>query len=92
MELFALLLLLLWNGNDEMKSSLRSFLSLYREHRDLFTALMKNPSASASTQSENATPTSANISPSSEQKNRPRDEVGNIQILQDYLERALQER
>lgn len=31
------------NGNEEMKTSLRSFLSFYRENRDLVAALAGSP-------------------------------------------------
>lgn len=85
----AVLLLLLWmtGGNEEMKSSLRSFLSFYRENRDL-VSLFANSSAEKKGDERDERDEKDVPCSSEQQKSRPRGEVGAVDILQRYLMRA----
>lgn len=77
MDIVALLLLAMLNGNEEMKASLRSFLSFYRENRELVAAL--------------AGVSLGGSVPEEQKKDRPHEETGEKSILEEYLRRAVQE-
>ena len=73
-----LLLFYFTNSNPKMKETLHSFLSFYRENRDLLTTFMQN----AAPMPEN----NSSDSPKKE-KNRPHEEVGRHAVLEEYLSR-----
>ena len=79
-----LLLLALSDKNDNMKESLNRFLGFYKENRELIQMLAGTFSPSAEG--------SADIPPSKpeagHEESRPREEVGNLNILEEYLRRA----
>ena len=87
MEIVTLLLLLaLSDKNGDLKQSVKQFLSLYQEHRELVQMLASMLSSSA-TESVNA-----DIPPMKEEKvheeSRPQEKVGNLNLLEEYLRRA----
>lgn len=76
METMLLLVLLAYaSGNPEAKDALRSFLTFYRENRDVFTMLVQN------------TPPMPEDTPKETQKNRPQEEIGNAKIIEEYLKK-----
>lgn len=90
MELFLLMFLLSQNGDGDLKRSLRSFLDLYRENRELLIALretLRGDFSGMPTQNPDEKPTSPRIeSGSQDEKNRPREGIGDV--LENYLRRA----
>ncbi len=72
-----LVLLAYASGNPEMKETLRSFLSFYRENRDVFTMLTKND------------PPMPEEAPSEAQKDRPHEGVGDLRIFEEYLKKTV---
>ena len=81
-----LLLLALSDKNRDVKQSLNQFLAFYKEHRELIQMLasaLSKPSTGGS---------NADIPPIKEEKahkeSRPNDEVGDLNILEEYLRRA----
>ncbi len=72
------------NGNPALKEKLRSFLDFYRENRDMIALLMQNKD----TMSKSETKKSENIA--EQEKNfRPQSEVGNNDVLEQYLKNLL---
>lgn len=70
-----LLLLLLSDKKEDMKESLNRFLAFYKENRELIQMLagtIARPDAEKEKHEES----------------RPREEVGNLNILEEYLRRA----
>lgn len=67
-------------GGEDANRNLRSFLSFYRENRDLVTAL-----ADPSIKEKGP----AKESPSPQTENRPKDRVDSINILEEYLKRTV---
>lgn len=83
METMILLLLLaLSDKNDNMKESLNRFLGFYKENRDLIQTFAN------SFAHPNGESAFANASGSAHEESRPREEVGNLNILEEYLRRA----
>ena len=80
-----LLLLALSDKNQNMKESLNQFLHFYKENRDLIQML-------AGTYARPAEGAPADIPPTKpdhgHEESRPREEVGNLNILEEYLRRA----
>ena len=78
MDTMLLLVLLAYaSGNPEAKDALRSFLSFYRENREVFAMLTQNEVPMP----ENTSTESSD----SKEKNRPHTEAGNLKIIEDYL-------
>ena len=84
--LILLLFLVLSDKNRDLKSSLNQFLTFYKENRELiqmFAQMLSRPS------SEGAP---SDIPPAKgeneHEESRPREEVGNLNILEEYLRRA----
>ena len=75
-----LLLLALSDKNDGMKESLNRFLCFYKENRDLIQTFAN---AFSAPKANGASPTQ-----SAHEESRPREEVGNLDILEEYLRRA----
>ena len=68
-----------------MKESLNRFLCFYKENRELIQMLASTfgePKSGAPVQNE------AGEQPEKHKENRPREEVGNLNILEEYLRRA----
>lgn len=83
MELLVLMFLLSSIESDpSLKRSLSSFLSFYRENRDLVAALAKGQTARAVSEE------TARAASPAEQESRPREEVGAVSVLEEYLRRA----
>ncbi len=78
-----LLLLIMLLGGEDANRNLRSFLSFYRENRDIVAALAGNPSA------REKEPAKESPSPSAQKENRPKDRVGSVNILEEYLKRTV---
>lgn len=82
--LILLLLLTLSDKNGSMKESLNRFLCFYKENRDLIQMcanMFSNPNG--------AKAASASEKPDFKyEENRPREEVGDLNILEEYLRRA----
>ena len=81
-----LLLLALSDKNNSMKESLNQFLTFYKENRELIQMLagtLASPSGAGAT---------ADIPRAKDEEehkeSRPREEVGNLNILEEYLRRA----
>lgn len=82
METVILLLLLsLSDKNGNMKESLNKFLCFYKENRELIQML----AGTLSRPDGNTAPSAAE---EKHEENRPREEVGNLNILEEYLRRA----
>ena len=81
-----LLLLALSDKNNNMKESLNQFLAFYKENRELIqmlTGTLAHPAA------EGATADIPRAKGGEEhEESRPREEVGNLNILEEYLRRA----
>ncbi len=77
-----LLLLALSDKNSDMKESLNRFLCFYKENRELIRML-----AGTLSQRDKET-VSADTESEKQQENRPPEEVGNLNILEEYLRRA----
>lgn len=82
--LILLLLLTLSDKNGSMKESINRFLCFYKENRELVQMLanmFSNPNGGNGG--------SASEKPDfKHEENRPRDEVGDLNILEEYLRRA----
>ena len=81
-----LLLLALSDKNNNMKESLNQFLAFYKENRELIQMLagtLSSPSAAG-------TPSDIPQTKGGDghEESRPREEVGNLNILEEYLRRA----
>ena len=80
-----MLLLTLSDKNGSMKESLNRFLCLYKENRELIQMIANTFGDSKG----GANAEHAPEKPDCEHKeNRPREEVGNLDILEEYLRRA----
>lgn len=84
--LILLLFLALSDKNKDLKSSLNQFLTFYKENRELiqmFAQMLSRPSGEGAP---------ADIPPAKgeneHEESRPREEVGNLNILEEYLRRA----
>ncbi len=73
METMLLLFLLMMNGDERTGESLKSFLKFYRENRDLISALSASPKEEPS--------------PPEQTENRPREEVGDLSVIEEYLKK-----
>ncbi len=74
----ALIVLFLITAGGDAKAKLAEFLAFYRENRELLRSLSDMmPSAAAKSPEE----------PLSEEKSRPREEVGEEDILKEFLSR-----
>lgn len=80
-----LLVLFLMNADDRTKESLKNFLDFYRENRTLIATLAgaAGTAGTPAAEPEQAKPSEA----AEEEKNRPRSEVGDKNILEEYLRR-----
>lgn len=79
MENLLVLVLLFSMQDPAFREKLSSFLSFYRENRDVLTSIAKNVAPmSADTPSK---PDGAAT------ENRPREEVGDLKVLEEYLRR-----
>ena len=84
--LILLLLLTLSDKNGSMKESLNRFLCLYKENRELIQMIANmfgDPKGGTNAQS--GAPEKPDLK---HEENRPREEVGNLNILEEYLRRA----
>ena len=81
-----LLLLALTDKNNSMKESLNQFLAFYKENRELIQMLAGTLGGPAG---GGATADIPRAKDDQEHKeSRPREEVGNLNILEEYLRRA----
>lgn len=83
--LILLLLLTLSDKNGDMKEALNRFLCVYKENRELIRMLantFSSPDGGANTEKTPEEPGHKH------EENRPREEVGNPNILEEYLRRA----
>ena len=81
-----LLLLALTDKNNSMKESLNQFLTFYKENRELIQMLagtLSHPSDEGATADIPRTK-----GDQGHEESRPREEVGNLNILEEYLRRA----
>lgn len=76
MENFIVLLLLFAMSDPTFKERLTAFLAFYKENRELLAAL-----------TENKAPMSATPPEKSEKESRPKSEVGDLTVLEEYLRR-----
>ncbi len=79
-----LLLLTLSDKNGSMKESLNRFLCFYKENRELIQMCANMFSNPNGVKSEN----SFEKPDFKHEENRPREEVGDLNILEEYLRRA----
>lgn len=82
--LILLLLLTLSDKNGSMKESLNRFLCVYKENRELIQMLANT----FSSQKDGNTEKAPEEPDHKHEENRPREEVGNLNILEEYLRRA----
>ena len=83
METMILLLLLaLTDKNDGLKESLNRFLRFYKENRDFIQTFAKTFSDLKTENADTAAPEPP------QKESRPREEVGDLNILEEYLRRA----
>ena len=78
---YLMLLLALIGGNEEMKSSLRSFLCVYRENRELIQALLGQCAPPPC-------PPPPCAPPPPHKECRPHGGIGTLDILDEYLRRV----
>ena len=84
--LILLLLLTLSDKNGSMKESLNRFLCLYKENRELIQMIANTfGDSKGGANTQNAAPEKSDCE---HKENRPREEVGNLNILEEYLRRA----
>ena len=94
MEILLLLFVLSSIEQDpSLKRSLASFLSFYKENRELVASLVSAKQAVQTAPPAESAPPAASAQtaptePSAETKSRPREEVGIKSILEEYLARA----
>ncbi len=83
-----LLVLFLMNADDRTKESLKNFLDFYRENRTLI-ATLAGTAGIAEVAGTAGTPAAEPVqaTASAEEKDRPRSEVGDKTILEEYLRR-----
>ena len=83
--LILLLLLTLSDKNGNMKETLNRFRCFYKENRELIQIVANmfgDSKGGANVQS------GVSEKPEEQKENRPREEVGNLNILEEYLRRA----
>lgn len=80
-----MLLVALSDKNESMKDSLNKFLCFYKENRELIKMLADTFSIPSSTPSQGAT---AQNERAEHKESRPREEVGDPSILEEYLRRV----
>ena len=83
--LILLLLLTLSDKNGNMKETLNRFLCFYKENRELIQIIANMFGDSKG--GKNAQ-NGVSEKPEEQKENRPREEVGNLNILEEYLRRA----
>lgn len=82
-----LLVLFLMNADDRTKESLKNFLDFYRENRTLIATLAGAAGTAGAAEAAGTAAEPEQAKPSEAQENRPRSEVGDKTILEEYLRR-----
>ncbi len=85
MEMILLLLLALSDKDGNMKRSLQQFLGFYKENRELIQMLANAASHPNNAESK---PQTEEGSSSGQQESRPHDEIGNLNVFEEYLNRV----
>lgn len=91
-QIFAKLLFSLFGNDPETKQKMVRLLQFYRENRELIL-LLTNAQAMqgmmGGAQTRSAPSEDAEQTRSEQKENRPRETVGSVSILEDYLQRAV---
>lgn len=84
-----LLVFILMNADDRTKDSLKRFLAFYRENRALIAALAGKDAVQTAeeTDAQGGDGGRRAAASEAEEKNRPREEVGDAAILSEFLNR-----
>lgn len=77
-----LLVLLMMNADESSKESLQSLLRFYRDNKDLLVSLLNAQRDGAAPD-----PVETNAAPSAQKEDRPREEVGQTSVIEEYLKR-----
>lgn len=84
METMLLLVLLMMNSDENSKETLQSLLRFYRENKDVIAALLN---AQKGGEMRENSEDIAQDPPEEAEKSRPREEVGDTRIIEEYLKR-----